>query len=313
MTQSLFGMLVFPGFLFLCAAGVCVEYFDRIFHARMQNRQGPPWFQPVADFIKLTAKEDIVPEEADVFMFKAMPVIAVASSVTAIFYIPLWSARAMYAFEGDLIIVLYLLTIPTMTFFLAGWYSTSMFAAVGAVRTLTQLFSYEVPLYICVLAPAVLANTWSLSGMISYYSAHPFYWLFNLPGFIVTLIVLLGKLEKVPFDIPEAETEIVGGVFTEYTGRFLAFFRMAIDIETVVVASLVAAVFLPFGMTMPMVLTFVMYLLKVALVIAGISFMRTIFARLRIDQMVNFCWKYLAPAAMAQMCLNLLLKGVLPQ
>lgn len=313
MTQSLFGMFVFPGFLFLCVIGVCAEYFDRIFHARMQNRKGPPWFQPVADFIKLSAKEDIVPEEADVFMFKAMPVIAVASAVTAVLYIPLWGGQALYSFEGDLIIVLYLLTIPTMTFFLAGWYSTSLYAAIGSVRTLTQLFSYEVPLYICVLAPAVLANSWSLSGMTAYYSSHPGYWLFNLPGLGVTMVILLGKLEKVPFDIPEAETEIVGGVFTEYTGRFLAFFRMAIDIETVVVASLVSSVFLPFGLGLPVVIGFVLYLVKVALVVAGVSFLRTIFARARIDQMVVFCWKYLAPAAMVQMLINLILKGVLPQ
>jgi NADH-quinone oxidoreductase subunit H len=313
MTQSLFGMFVFPGFLFLCAIGVCAEYFDRIFHARMQNRKGPPWFQPVADFIKLSAKEDIVPEEADVFMFKAMPVVAVASAVTAVLYIPLWGGQALYSFEGDLITVLYLLTIPTMTFFLAGWYSTSLYAAIGSVRTLTQLFSYEVPLYIAILAPAVLANSWSLSGMTAYYANHPGYWLFNLPGLGVTMVILLGKLEKVPFDIPEAETEIVGGVFTEYTGRFLAFFRMAIDIETVVVASLVASVFLPFGLGLPVVIGFVLYLAKIALVVAGVSFLRTIFARARIDQMVVFCWKYLAPAAMVQMLINLILKGVLPQ
>ncbi|ABK98227.1 complex I subunit 1 family protein [Pelobacter propionicus] len=313
MTQSLFGMFVFPGFLFLCAIGVCAEYFDRIFHARMQNRKGPPWFQPVADFIKLSAKEDIIPEEADVFMFKAMPIVAVASAVTAVLYIPLWGGQALYSFEGDLIIVLYLLTIPTMTFFLAGWYSTSLYAAIGSVRTLTQLFSYEVPLYIAVLAPAVLANSWSLSGMTAYYASHPGYWLFNLPGLAVTMVILLGKLEKVPFDIPEAETEIVGGVFTEYTGRFLAFFRMAIDIETVVVASLVSSVFLPFGLGLPVVIGFVLYLAKIALVVAGVSFLRTIFARARIDQMVVFCWKYLAPAAMVQMLINLILKGVLPQ
>jgi NADH-quinone oxidoreductase subunit H len=313
MAQSLFGIIVFPGFLFLCLAGVFAEYFDRIFHARMQNRKGPPWFQPVADFIKLSAKEDIIPEEAEPFMFRFMPVVAVAATVTSFIYIPLWSAQAMFSFEGDLIIVLYLLTIPTMTFFLAGWYSTSLYAAVGAVRTLTQLFAYEVPLFIAVLAPAVLANTWSLSGIAKYYQQHPLYWPVNLLGFAVSLVILLGKLEKVPFDIPEAETEIVGGVFTEYAGRYLAFFRMAIDIEMVVASSLVAVVFLPFGLGLPPVAGFFLYLLKVAVVIAAISFLRTIFARLRIDQMVDFCWKFVAPAAILQMLINIVLKGVLPR
>ena len=313
MADALLGIIIFPGFLFLCVIGVCAEYFDRILHARMQNRKGPPWFQPVADFIKLSAKEDIIPEEADRFMFKAMPVIAAAAVTAPIIYIPLWSNQAMYSFEGDLIVVLYLLTIPTMTFFLAGWYSTSLYAAVGAVRTLTQLFAYEVPLYIVILAPAVLADTWSLSGIAAYYTANPWYCLFNLPGFAISLVIMLGKLEKVPFDIPEAETEIVGGVFTEYAGRFLAFFRMAIDIETVVVASLVAAVFLPLGLQFHPVVGFILYLLKIALVIALVSFLRTIFARLRIDQMVDFCWRYIAPAAMFQMLLNLILKGVLPR
>lgn len=311
MAYSLFSIIVFPGFLFLCIAGVLAEYFDRIFHARMQNRKGPPWFQPIADFIKLSAKEDIIPEEADSFMFKAMPVIALAATVTSFLYIPVWGTRSLFSFEGDVIVVLYLLTIPTMTFFLAGWYSTSLYASVGAVRCITQLFAYEVPLFMAVLAPALLANSWSLSGIAAYYQAHPFYWLFNLLGLGVSLVVLLGKLEKVPFDIPEAETEIVGGVFTEYSGRLLAFFRMAIDIEMVVASSLVAAVFLPFGLGLGPIVGFVLYVLKVAAVIAAICLLRTIFARLRIDQMVDFCWKYVAPAALLQLLVNIVLKGVL--
>jgi len=313
MAQSLFNIIVFPGFLFLCLAGVCAEYFDRIFHARMQNRKGPPWFQPVADFIKLSAKEDIIPEEADSFMFRAMPVVAVAATVTSYLYIPIWGTQSLLSFEGDVIVVLYLLTIPTMTFFLAGWYSTSLYASVGAVRSITQLFAYEVPLFMAVLAPSLLANSWSLSGIAAYYQAHPSYWLFNLLGLAVSLVILLGKLEKVPFDIPEAETEIVGGVFTEYAGRYLAFFRMAIDIEMVVASSLVAAVFLPFGLGVGPVVGFALYLLKVTAVIAAICLLRTIFARLRIDQMVDFCWKYVAPAALLQLLVNIVLKGVLPQ
>jgi len=309
MATALFNMLVFPGFLFLSVVSLFAEYFDRKLYARLQNRVGPPWFQPLADFIKLVAKEEIVPSEADRGMFNLAPIFALAAAVTAFLYIPLWNLSALASFKGDLIVVLYLLTIPTLTFFLGGWYSRSLFSAIGAVRSITQLFAYEIPLFVAILAPALLAGSWSLSGLTAYYSAHPFYWLFNLVGFGVAVVALLGKLERVPFDSPEAETEIVAGSFTEYGGRMLAYFRMAIDIETVVGASLLAAVFLPFGFFASPVLSFVVYLVKVFFIIAVLALLRTVFARLRIDQMIVFCWKYVAPIAFLQILFNLFLKG----
>lgn len=313
MLQAIFYLIVFPGFFFLSLAGMVAEFCDRKLYARMQNRQGPPWFQPLADFIKLSSKEDIIPEEADPLMFTLMPLVALAAAATAIIYIPIWGTKALFSFEGDLVIVVYLLTIPTMTFFLAGWYSASLYSMIGAVRSLTQLLAYEVPLYLALLAPASLADSWSLAGMTAYYGAHPFYWLFNLIGFGVALVVMLGKLEKVPFDTPEAETEIVAGAFTEYSGRLLALFRMAISIEMVVLASLLAAVFLPFGLGLGPVAGFLLYLAKIAFVIALTSLLRTIFARFRIDQMVDFCWRYVASAAILQLLITIILKGVLPQ
>ncbi|MFA5500237.1 MAG: NADH-quinone oxidoreductase subunit H, partial [Candidatus Omnitrophota bacterium] len=111
-------ILVFPGFLFLSVFGLAAEYFDRKLHARLQNRVGPPWFQPLADFIKLAAKEDVIPEDANPRMFKMMPVFALTSTVTAFFYIPLWQQGGIFSFTGDLVVVLYLLTIPTLSFFL---------------------------------------------------------------------------------------------------------------------------------------------------------------------------------------------------
>ena len=207
--------------------------------------------------------------------------------------------------------VLYLLTIPTLTFFLGGWYSASLYSELGAVRSITQLFAYEVPLFMSILAPALLANTWSLSEMTVFYTRHPGYWLFNLIGFAVAQVALLGKLEKVPFDIPEAETEIVAGTFTEYSGRLFGLFRLAIDIEAVVGSALLAAVFLPFGLTVNPILGFVIFVLKVLLIIAMLSLFRTVFARLRIDQMMDFCWKYVAPIAFLQLLVNLILKGVI--
>jgi NADH-quinone oxidoreductase subunit H len=311
MINSLFSILVFPGFLFLSVVGIFAEFVDRKLYARLQNRMGPPWFQPLADFIKLLAKEDVIPAEAEPRMFKALPVVALTAVVTAFLYIPLWSTEALFSFSGDIIVVLYLLTIPTLTFFLAGWHSVSYYSVIGAIRALTQLFAYEVPLFLGVLAPALLADTWSLKGITAFYGQHPFFMVFNLIGFGVSLVALQGKLEKVPFDIPDAETEIVGGTFTEYSGRLLAYFRMAIDIELIVGAALLAAVFLPFGLGLPPVAGFVLFMIKVFCIIAILSLFRTVFARLRIDQMVNFCWKYLAPIALIQILLNLILKGAL--
>jgi NADH-quinone oxidoreductase subunit H len=310
MGMSLLYIIVFPGMIFLGVVGLLAEYVDRKLYARLQNRMGPPWFQPFADFVKLSAKEAIVPERANRIMFRLMPVLAATAAVTAFLYIPMWRTQAVSSFSGDLIVVLYLLTIPTLTFFLGGWYSTSLYSMIGAVRALTQLFAYEVPLFMSVLSPALLAGTWSLSEITQFYTAHPAYFVFNLLGFAVALVALLGKLEKVPFDIPEAETEIVGGSFTEYSGRYLAFFRIAIDIEAVVGASLLAAVFLPFGLGLNPYLGFVLYLAKMFFVVVLLTVMRTVVARLRIDQMVAFCWRYLVPAALVQIVIVLIVKGV---
>lgn len=313
MATSLFYILVFPGILFLGLFSLALEFFDRKFHARMQNRKGPPWFQPLADFIKLSAKEGIIPEEANATLFRLMPLLALTAATVSFFYIPLWSTRALYSFDGDLIVVIYLLTIPTLALFLAGWVSASLYSMLGAVRALTQLFAYEVPLFMAVLSPAILAGSWSLSEIAAFFNDKPLFIIFNVPGFLISLIALLGKLEKVPFDIPEAETEIVGGSFTEYSGRYLAFFRMAVDIEMLVGASLVAALFLPIGLDLHPVAGFIVYILKVLFVVALLSVLRTIFARIRIDQMIRFCWIYLAPLSLIQILIAFIVKGLFLQ
>jgi NADH-quinone oxidoreductase subunit H len=305
-------VLIFPGFLFLGVMGMLAEFVDRKLYARLQNRVGPPIFQPFADFVKLSAKQEIVPCEAEGPMFRAMPLVAMTATACAFLYVPIWGYASRFSFEGDLIVVLYLLMVPTLCFFLGGIYSTSLFATVGAVRVITQLFAYEVPLFLAFLAPALLAGSWSVSGIAAYLGAHPWRWCIDLLGFAVAVVATLGKLEKVPFDIPDAETEIVGGLFTEYSGRLLALIRMTVDMESVVISSLLAAVFLPFGLGLAPLVGFLAYLLKVLLVLALIALLRTIMARLRIDQMMDFCWKVLAPLAFLQLVACIALKGVLP-
>ncbi len=305
---ALFQVLVFPGLVFLLGIGLAGEFVDRKLYARLQNRVGPPWFQPLADVLKLLGKEKVVPEEADRRMFTLAPIVALAAVAASFLYIPMWGPKPVLSFEGDLVVVLYLLLIPSLTFFLGGWYSRSIFSTLGAVRAITQVFAYEVPLLLALLAPALLAGTWSIAGMAAYYAAHPGYFLVNVPGLLVALVALLGKLERVPFDIPEAETEIVAGSFTEYSGRYLAFFRLAIDCEAIVCASLLAAVFLPFGLGIGPWIGFVLYLAKVLAILAVLALLRTLFARLRLDQMVDFCFRVIAPIAFLQVVLNLVLK-----
>jgi NADH-quinone oxidoreductase subunit H len=278
---AVLNILVFPGFLFLVVLGLAGEFVDRKLYARLQNRVGPPWFQPVADMLKLFGKEDVIPEEADRRVFRLSPVFALAAVAATIFYIPLWGHASVFSFDGDLIVVLYLLLIPTLTFFLGGWTSSSVFATIGAVRAITQVFAYEIPLFVALLAPALLANTWSISKMAAYYGAHPWLGLVNLIGLGVTLVALLGKLERVPFDIPEAETEIVAGSFVEYSGRRLAFFRLAIDCEAIVCFSLAAAIFLPFGLGLPLGFGILVYLGKILLLLALLALLRSLFASIK--------------------------------
>lgn len=311
MLQGLFYILIFPGFLFISVFALMAEFLDRKIYARLQNRVGPPWFQTFADFIKLLGKEEIVPCEANKAMFNLAPLFALTAAITVFLYLPLWRGESLFSFNGDIIMVLYLLTIPTLAFFIGGWYSTSLYARIGSVRCVTQLFAYEVPLFMSILAASLLADTWSLSEITVFYAQKPVYSLFNTVGFAVAVIALLGKLEKAPFDIPEAETEIVAGAFTEYSGRLLAFLRLTLDVEMVVGSALLVAVFFPMAIALPLGLRFLLFIAEVLVVVSLLSLLRTVVARLRIDQMIDFCWKYLVPLALFQLVLNLILKGIL--
>ncbi len=308
---ALFQIVIFPGFLFLGALSLMFEYVDRKLYSRMQNRIGPPWYQPLADLLKLLSKETIIPCDADPRLFSSIPVFAFAATCAAFLYIPIWSVTSLHPFDSDLIVVMYFLTIPTLTFFLAGWFSKSLFAELGAIRAMTQLFAYEVPLYMALLGPALLAGTWSISGITQFYHQHPALLLVNIPAFCVSLITAQGKLERAPFDIPDAETEIVGGTFTEYSGRLLAMFKMTLSTELVVVAALISAVFFPVFIGGNALIGFLLFLVKLFVVVFLLALMRAALARFRLDQMIAFCWKVLAPVSLAQILIDLIVKGAL--
>ncbi len=318
--KTLLYIFVYPGLVFLFVYATFCEWFDRKVYARLQNRMGPThtgrWglLQPVADFVKLLAKEDIVPEKADKTLFSLLPVLGLAIVATAMLLLPVWhynpAVGGFTSFSGDIIILLYLLSLPTLIFFLAGWSSTNVFSTVGGTRVLTMLFGYEVPLFLTVLSPALLAGSWRLAEIARFFQARPVLLLVNLPGFILAVICVQAKLERTPFDIPHAETEIVGGTFTEYSGKKLAFFRLMTDVEMVVSSGLLATVFLG-GFPGGFVLGLAQFIVKTLFVIFLLSLLRAATSRIRVDQVVSFAWGYLAPLAVAQLFFVILLKGFL--
>jgi NADH-quinone oxidoreductase subunit H len=285
MLSNLTALLLFPGGLFLLLSGMAYEWLDRKLLARLQNRQGPRWFQPLADNVKLLANEEIIPENVNRFLFVVLPVMALASALTAALYVPLLGLPPSYSFPGDLIVAVYLLSLLTLCTGLAGTNARDRFSLVGAVRALTQLFAYEAPFLLALIGPAIAAGSWQIDEIIAYSSQHLIF-LTQPIGLLVVLIGLMGKLEMPPFDAPEAETEIVAGALTEYSGRGLALFHLGRGVELVVGLTLAAAFYLG-GVANPLA-----FLVKTLGLLFLIAIVQSLMTRLRIDQTVGLWWRY---------------------
>jgi NADH-quinone oxidoreductase subunit H len=299
-------LLLFPGGLFLLASGLVYQWADRKLVARFQNRVGPRFIQPLADLIKLLAKEEIIPRGVHKFLFQALPIIALASALTAAIYTPMLGLAPFFSFRGDLIIALYMLSVLTLCIGLAGANTVQSFSMIGAVRTLTQLFSYEAPFLLALLGPAIAAQTWQITKINEFASGNVWMILTQPIGFIIALIGLMGKLELPPFDAPEAETEIVAGALTEYSGRGYALFHLAKDVELVIGLVLVAAFYLG-GLGNPLE-----FVLKTFALLLVMALFQTLFARLRIDQTVGLWWRVGAILGLLQLVAILVGRFVSP-
>ena len=285
MMRDLLTLLFFPGGLSVLLAGMAFTWLDRKLLARLQNRLGPRWFQPLADMVKLLAKEEVVPAGVNRMLFVGLPVVALAGALTAVLYIPLWGLPPAASFPGDLVVTVYLLSLLTLCTGLAGANSGGRFSLLGATRTLTQLFAYEAPFLMALMGPALVAGSWQIALITAGINGR--WLLLTQPiGFLVALIGLMGKLEISPFDAPEAETEIVAGALTEYSGRGLALFYLGRSVELVLGLTLVAAFYLG-GLSNP-----VAFLLKTLGLLLFIAIVQSLMARLRIDQTVGLWWRY---------------------
>jgi NADH-quinone oxidoreductase subunit H len=300
--NPLIAILFFPTGLTLIFVGMFYEWIDRKLVARFQNRVGPRWFQPFADAVKLFGKEQITPGLANPFLFFGLPIIAISGALTSALYVPLMGFAPVHSFAGDLIVTIYLLSLLTMCIGLAGWNTSSRFSLIGATRALTQLFAYEAPFLLALLGPALAAGSWQISEVSVYAQDH---WIvLSQPiGFIVALIGLMGKLELPPFDSPEAETEIVAGALTEYSGRGLAIFKIGKSIELIVGITLVSTFYLG-GLN-----GIFPFLLKTLAVLLVMTVFQTLLTRLRIDQTVGLWWRFGTILVLLQIVFMIFMRG----
>jgi len=289
--------------------GMVYKGLDRKLAAQMQGRIGPPLRQPFYDVVKLMVKENIVPEHAVGWLYNLMPVIALVAAATLLFYIPLGGYGPLLGGFGDLILILYLLAIPSLAMVVGGFAAGSPYATVGAQREMVMMMAYEFP-----LAVALVSLAWRLSAILpgaqvfslSVLATNPLWGLVGPLGVIgllllfgALLVVMPAELAKIPFDIPEAETEIAGGILAEYSGRNLAMFYLADAVKMVVMASLTVALFIPYGLAGVFGLAgfwgglvdVVFFLVKVfAIIFVAVIVVRVGFARLKIGQATRLFW-----------------------
>lgn len=310
----IFRILIFPGFTFIVLLTLFCDWVERKLEARMQNRVGPMVagpggiLQPVADFLKLLTKEDIVPRDAKKIVFKIAPLLAFSIMVFAACFLPIDGASVLSTsgFNGDLIVVMALVTVANFLLFLSGWASSNPYSSIGSARVLTQFLGYDIPLLMLALTPAFIAGSLSISVIAS----TPIIPLLLAPwAFVLFVITMQAELEKDPFDIPHAESEVVGGLETEYTGGKLAFLHLTRDVQIVFGAALVVELFLggPYGPVffgLPAFWYSMWFVLKLLAVVVITEYITCVFARLRIDQVLSANWKILLPAALLSLILT---------
>ena len=264
--------------------------------------------QPVADFLKLLTKEDIVPRDAKKIVFKIAPLLAFSMMIFAACFLPIDGASVLSTsgFNGDLIVIMALVTIANFLLFLSGWASSNPYSSIGSARVLTQFLGYDIPLLMLALTPAFIAGSLSISVIAS----TPIIPLLLAPwAFVLFVITMQAELEKDPFDIPHAESEVVGGLETEYTGGKLAFLHLTRDVQIVFGAALVVELFLggpngPVFFGLPAFWYSLWFVLKLLAVVVITEYITCVFARLRIDQVLSANWKILLPAALLSLILT---------
>jgi NADH-quinone oxidoreductase subunit H len=289
--KLLFYYLVFPGFIFASVVGLLTVWLDRKVSARVQWRQGPPWYQGFADIGKLLYKEVIIPEEAFGSGFIAAPLLGLASVTLAVTILCVSFFGMSAGFIGDIIVVWYLFAIPAIALVYIGSTSGNPLSSVGVSREIKLLLSYDLPMMIIIVMVASKAGGFSIRSIMEWQQANGANisnW-YGIIAFIVAIFCTQAKLGRVPFDLPEAETELGSGILLELSGGVLAAYELS------------KAIML-FGLPVFMVILFwgkgiiggiLIYLLIVVLLIL----IKNTNPRVRIDHAMKYFWGWMSGAA----------------
>lgn len=290
--EYIFLFLIFPGFLFSSAMGLIVGWVDRKVTARLQWRVGPPWYQNFIDIAKLLLyKETLIPAGSSAVFFLGMPLLAAsaASLVSTIVLVINFLPQA--GFLGDVIVLVYLMMIPPLALMLGAFASANPLASLGASREMKMMLSYELPFILSLIVPVMKSGyAIRLGDIIAYQVQHGFI-IGSTSGaisFVVMLLCVQAKLGLVPFDIPEAETEIISGPYIEYSGKALAVFKLAKAMMLFMIP--VFLITLYFGGLRFDFEGFIKNILQYLMILVLMILIKNTNPRVRIDHAMRFFW-----------------------
>ena len=303
------GVFVVVIFVFVMAMIMGFIWFERRAMAIMQARLGPnrvgPFgvLQPVADAIKILIKEDIVPAKGDKWVHWLAPVVAFVPVLMVFAVVPFQDGAILVDLNIGILYVVAISSVSVVGIFMAGWASNNKYSLLGAMRQVASVVSYEMPVVLSIVGVVMLAGSLSLSQIVLAQDI-PFILLQPL-GFLLFFIGSCAEINRAPFDLMEADSEIVAGFHTEYSGMKFALFYLVEYGEALAISAIVTILFLG-GWRGPVLLPFLWFLIKVISVFFVIVWIRTTVPRVRIDQLMALAWKFLLPLAL----LNLIITAI---
>ena len=285
------GYLILYGVAITGLMGLLTSWIDRKVTARVQYRVGPPILQPLIDIIKLLGKETLIPRGASKITFLTAPLIGLASVILVSTVLWMNNINPQNSFLGDLIVTIYLLTIPSISIIMGGFASRNPLASIGASREMKLILGYELPFILAVMVPVIKSGFSIQLGEILTFQAQNGVIAGSWSGALAIIVIIMcvqAKLALVPFDMPEAETEIVGGPLIEYSGSGLALYKLMKNMLLFVLPFFVIILFM--GGLRVDGMHLVYGALKYIGIVAIITVIRNTNPRVRIDQAVRFFW-----------------------